>query len=105
MIVEHRTYTFAPLLIKGFLELYEARGHALHRKHLGRLVGYYTTEIGELGEIVQLWAFDDYADRSRRRAALWSDPAWLAFSAESPAPLAMHSRILVPTAFSPPPAG
>ena len=105
MIVEHRTYTFAPLLIKGFLELYEARGHALHRKDLGGRVGYYTTEIGEVGEIVQLWAFDDYADRSRRRAALWSDPAWLAFSAESPAPLAMHSRILVPTAFSPPPAG
>lgn len=105
MIVEHRTYTFAPLLIKGFLEQYTQRGHAIHRQHLGRLVGYYTTEIGELGEIVQLWAFDDYADRARRREALWSDPQWLAFCADSPAPLAMHSRILAPTAFSPMPVG
>ena len=105
MIVEQRTYTFAPLLIKGFLEMYEKRGHAVHRKHLGRLLGYYTTEIGELGEIVQLWAFNDYADRSCRRAALWSDPEWISFCAESAAPLAMHSRILVPTAFSPLPAG
>lgn len=101
MIVEQRVYTFSPLLIKSFLELYSTRGHALHRKHLGRLVGYYTTEIGELGEIVQLWAFDDFADRTRRREALWSDSEWLAFCAESPAPLSMHSRILLPTSFSP----
>lgn len=101
MIVEQRTYTFSPMLIKGFIQMYTERGHALHRKHLGRLVGYYTTEIGELGEIVQLWAFDDFADRARRREALWGDSAWLAFCAEAPAPLAMHSRILVPTSFSP----
>jgi len=101
MIVELRTYTFSPLVIKSFLELYTARGHALHRRHLGHLVGYYTTEIGELGEVVQLWAFEDFADRTRRREALWKDSEWLAFCAESPAPLAMHSRILQPTSFSP----
>lgn len=102
MLVELRCYTFAPGTIPGFLQLYEAQGLAVHRQHLGRLIGYFTSDSGDVNQVVHVWAFDDHADRARRRAALYADPAWLAFGANcSGLVQKMETRFLSPTAFSP----
>ena len=102
MIVEERNYTFLPAELAPFLELYGREGVHIHTRLLGRLIGYFRTEIGEnLSEVVHLWGFADMAERSLRRQALWSDPEWLAFAARSPVPIRMRNRILAPTAFSP----
>ena len=102
MIVEERNYTFSPVDLAPFLELYGREGVQIHMRLLGHLIGYFSTEVGEnLSEVVHLWGFADMAERSLRRQTLWRDPEWLAFAARSPVPIRMRNRILAPTAFSP----
>lgn len=102
MIVEERNYTLAPGRLGAFLQLFEAEGLALQRAHLGELVGYFTTETGTLNQVMHLWSFRDLDDRERRRAALWSDPAWVEYADKVlPWITAMETRLLRPTAFSP----
>jgi hypothetical protein len=83
MIVDLRTYSIRTGAMKEFLELYAREGRAVQTEHLGAPLGYYTTEVGELGQLVHLWQYTDMADRERRRAALDSDPRWLAYRAKS----------------------
>lgn len=102
MIYEERNYSFAPLNFRPFLRLFEDEGLALTCAHLGQLVGYFTAETGSLNTAVHIWAFEDLADRERRRAAMWNDPEWLAYSAKVlPWIVRMENRLLKPTGFSP----
>ncbi len=102
MLVELRCYTFRPGTLGRFLRAYEQEALEVHRRHLGRLLGYFTTDSGELNQVVHLWGFTDHADRAARRAALYADPVWLAFSERVAADvLRMETRFLSPTAFSP----
>ena len=75
MIVDHRTYELQPGRLRDFLALYEKEGLPVQLKHLGNLVGYYTTEVGNVNEIVHIWGYADLADRTKRRAAMAADPA------------------------------
>lgn len=102
MIVEERNYAFAPADLGPFLTLYERDGVHIHKRILGNLIGYFRTDVGnDLNEVVHWWGFKTLDDRAARRAALWSDPAWLEFAAGCPAPVRMRNRILTPTSFSP----
>ena len=75
MIFDHRTYELQPGRLRDFLALYEKEGLPVQKKHLGNLVRFFTTEIGIVNEIVHIWGCEDLADRTRRRAAMTSDPA------------------------------
>jgi len=79
MIVDQRTYTIQIGLLRDFLALYSAEGLHVQVEHLGPPLGYYTTEVGDVNEVVHLWQYADMADRERRRAALEADPRWLAY--------------------------
>ena|SRR6056297_837476 len=79
MIVEHRTYTFRPGTVPRWLALYESEGLPIQKRHLGRFIGLYVSEIGRLHTIVLIWAYDSLADREARRAKMAADPEWTAF--------------------------
>lgn len=79
MIVEHRTYTFTPGTVEGWLEKYRIEGLPIQKRHLNTFVGLYVSEIGLLHRTVLIWAYDDLADRERRRRAMYDDPEWQAF--------------------------
>lgn len=83
MIVEMRTYAVPVGLLDEFLSLYAAAGYTVQAKHLGEPLGYYTTEVGELGQVVHLWQYEDMADRQKRRTALMCDPEWLAYRSDA----------------------
>ena len=83
MLIDLRTYTLKVGSVRDFLALYAAQGLAVQTEHLGPPLGYYTTEAGELNQVVHLWQYLDMADRERRRAALESDPRWLAYRTKS----------------------
>ena len=85
MIVDLRTYTIRIGALREFLALYAAEGLAVQTQHLGAPLGYYTTEVGELGQVIHLWGYADMADRERRRAALEADPRWLAYRSKAAA--------------------
>lgn len=102
LILDERSYAIHPAHVRDYLDLYVAEGMALQVQHLGRLLGWFTTDTGTVNEVVHMWLYDDMADRERRRLALEADPQWWAFRAKtSPYVQSMRSRILRPTAFSP----
>lgn len=102
MIVEQRTYTLKPMSVGEWLKRYQEEGLDIQRPILGTLVGYFQSEFGALNQVVQMWAFEDYADRERRRAALKSEPRWAKYLASvAPLIVAQESRILIPAPFSP----
>jgi len=102
MIYEHRTYRLRNGTVPEYLRLVESEGIAIQRRHLGELVGYFSSEIGPLNEILHIWAFADLADRAQRRAALAADPAWQAFLPKIQVLIESgENKILKPASFSP----
>jgi NIPSNAP len=102
MIVEQRTYTLFPGKTPEYLRHYESEGLAIQTRILGRLVGWFTTEIGPLNQIIHMWAYDSFEDRARRRAQMAADPGWKAYIAKVlPLIQTQENKILNPTSFSP----
>jgi hypothetical protein len=104
MIVDHRTYTFRPGTMARWLKKYEQEGLPIQRKHLGTFLGLYTTEIGNLHQVVFLWGYASQGDREQRRAAMAADPAWDKFISEVwalDAIQAQEIKLLKPASFSP----
>jgi len=102
MIVEERIYTLHPGKVPEYLRLYEAEGLAIQTRILGRLIGYFSTEIGPLNQIIHMWGYDSFEERTRRRAVLLADPQWKAFVPKLQTLIeTMENKILVPAPFSP----
>lgn len=100
MLVEQRTYTTHPGKAQEYFAIYEAEGLAIQQRILGRMVGYYTTEIGELNQIIHMWAYTDLNERAERRAALMKDPDWQRYiSRAGSLVLRQESKILLPAPF------
>lgn len=100
MIVEQRTYTTHPGKIAEYFKHYEAEGLAVQKAILGRMVGFYQTELGPLNQIVHMWAYTDLNERAERRAKLFADPAWKAYLPKiTPLLVSMESKILLPAPF------
>ncbi|MCJ8322597.1 MAG: NIPSNAP family protein [Rhizobiales bacterium] len=104
MIVEHRMYSFKPGSVDAWLLKYEKDGLPVQKKHLGTFMGLYVSEIGVLHTSVLMWAYEDLADRERRRAAMYADPDWQKFISEIWALDAIQKQdvmIMNPASYSP----
>ena len=102
MIVEERIYSLQIGAVPEYLRLYEDEGLAIQRPILGRLVGYFSTEIGPQHQIVHLWAYKDMQERTDRRARLLADPRWKAYVQKTrPLQISQENKILIPAPFSP----
>src|SRR5258708_11026829 len=94
VIVEERTYTLHPGKTPEYLRLYQSEGMAIQTKILGRMVGYFTTEIGPLNQIVHMWGYDSFEERSKRRAEMQPEPAWTAHEANIQPSIRTHERTI-----------
>jgi hypothetical protein len=74
MIYEQRTYTLQPGKVPAFLEIFEREMLPVVTKHL-HMVGFWYTEIGELNQVVHMWAFEDLNHRATQRQKFLTDPA------------------------------
>jgi hypothetical protein len=83
MLFDVRTYTCRPGTIKKHLALYEKLGKSPQTKHLGQPFAYLVTETGNVNQYIHIWAYEDAADRAKRRAAMMADPDWMTFMEES----------------------
>ncbi len=83
MLVDVRTYTCRPGTIAKHLALYERLGKAPQGRHLGAPLAYLKCETGNPNEYVHMWVYEDAADREAKRAAMWADPDWVAYTQES----------------------
>ncbi len=75
MFYELRTYDFRPGDAVKYLDLFRREGLPLITDYLP-LIGYLVTEIGPLNRIHHIWAYQDLADRVKRRGRLMQDEAW-----------------------------
>jgi hypothetical protein len=101
-IFEQRTYRIKPAMVQDYLKLYHDEAMEVHCRYLGPSLGWFTTDIGGINEIVILWRYESYEDRERRRMALYADPQWLAFLPKTRDYIEhMENKILKPAFFSP----
>ena len=106
MLLDVRTYTCRPGTIKKHLAVYEEFGKAPQTKHLGQPLAYMTCETGDPNQYVHIWVYEDAGDRERKRAAMWADADWVAYTQESArlgALEAQENRLMVPVGFFPEP--
>ena len=102
MIVEERIYTLEVGKVPEYLRLYEQEGFPIQLPILGNLIGYYSSEIGDLNLIVHLWGYESFEERTRRRAELIANEGWKAYVEKvRPWIVRQENRILVPAPFSP----
>lgn len=101
MIIEKRTYTLHPGKTQEFLEMYEREGLPLHTKYLP-MAGYFISDIGTLNQVITMWRYESMAEREEKRAALYSDPDWIAFAPKTTHLIQkMETMIMRPTPWSP----
>ncbi|WP_322024859.1 NIPSNAP family protein [Burkholderia sp. BCC1977] len=102
MYYEMRTYTVQIGKMNEYLRHFEQEGLPVISRY-ATLVGWWYTEIGELNQVVHIWAYESLDDRIKRRTALYEDPDWLEKFVPKAFPMLekMESKLLRPAAFSP----
>ncbi|MEM8688189.1 MAG: NIPSNAP family protein [Pseudomonadota bacterium] len=104
MLLDVRTYRCRPGTINKHLALYEQMGKAPQFRCLGEPLIYLKTETGNPNEYLHIWVYENAGDREAKRATLWSDPEWLAYTQESAKLGALESqenKLMVPVDFCP----
>ncbi|KAL3858588.1 hypothetical protein ACJMK2_008860 [Sinanodonta woodiana] len=74
-VYELRCYSIIPKDMKHFLELSEKWMH-LRTVH-SKCIGYWTSEIGGINDVVHIWEYDNLSHRASVRQTLAKDPDWI----------------------------
>ncbi len=101
MVYEMRVYTLQPGKVPEFQALIEQEALPVISKY-SKLVGWWSTEVGPLNEVVHIWAYEDMNHRAQARAAQGEDPALQAFRPRAQAMIvSQYNKIMTPASFSP----
>lgn len=96
-----RVYTLLVGKVPEFQALFEKEALPAVSKY-SKLIGWWSTEIGPLNEVVHLWSYENMSHRERNRKVQGEDPQVQAFRLKVQGMiLAQHNRILTPASFSP----
>jgi hypothetical protein len=76
MIYELRTYTLRPGTLADMVKAASTVSRDIRGDNYGKLEGYWSTEIGPLNQVLHLWSYKDYDERTRLRADLSKNPRW-----------------------------
>lgn len=102
MIVNVRTYTLIPRKLPEYVALFGKYALPVMQRHGLELMGYYTSVVGPLNQVVHLWRYDSLADMERKRTARDADPDWAEFQRRTEGfLLAQEDKIMKPASFSP----
>jgi hypothetical protein len=103
MIHEFRRYTIKPGKLASYVETSGSIGRPIRGDRYGKLLGYWSTELGPLNQVVHLWEFSDLAARAAARAGLAKDERWVKEYLPASGPLldAQENMILVPFDWAP----
>ncbi len=104
MLLDVRTYRCKPGTIAAHLALYEKYGKPPQFRCLGEPLCYLKCETGDPNEYMHIWVYENAGDREAKRAALWADEEWLAYtrkSAELGALASQANKLMTPVKFCP----
>lgn len=101
MIYEMRVYTVLPGKVGEVNAIFERDGLPIIKEY-SKLVGWWSTEVGPLNQVVHLWAYDDAGHREKTRAAQNADPRLAAYRPKVLALIVSQTNMLLtPASFSP----
>jgi len=104
MIYELRTYNLMPGKVAEAMALYQAEGWPELAKWQKNLIGYFTSDISSLNQIVHLWKFESHDARDHQWTTLRATPAFAAFGAKlRPMLLSQDNKILKSAPWGPKP--
>jgi hypothetical protein len=103
MIIDYRAYTLHSGTVSAFMELFETEGLEPQVRICGNFLGLYRTEVGNINQIIMVFASQDLNDRQRRRDQLYQDPAFKAYLTKvRPFLRDQEVRLLTPSRCNPP---
>ena len=76
MIYDVRTYDIAPGKLKAYVDVFGTYGFPVAERHGLKLIGFFTSRIGRLNQVLHIWAYDDLNQMEKFRAARDADPGW-----------------------------
>lgn len=76
MIYELRTYTLRPGTVPDMVKAASTVSRDIRGNDFGKLEGYWFTEIGPLNQVMHLWSYSSYDERTRLRTELGKNPRW-----------------------------
>jgi len=102
VLYELRTYTLKPGTIGNMVKAASTVSREIRGDSFGKLEGYWTTEIGPLNQVMHLWSYSDFSERSRLRGELAANPRWTGEYLPLIRPLMMRQDIRLLNAVKPP---
>ena len=94
-LVNLRYYTIAPRKMGEFLEVFDRLAMPVLIETLGAPIGFYTSAVGPLNQVVHLWAYRDMTDMEARWAARDNHPDFPAYlKASAHLVVAQEDRLL-----------
>jgi hypothetical protein len=102
MLYELRTYTVKPGTIGEMVKAASTVSRGIRKDDYGKLEGYWMTEIGPLNQVMHLWSYKDFDERSRLRGELAKNPRWTGEYVPLIRPLLQRQDIRLLNAVKPP---
>jgi hypothetical protein len=102
MLYELRTYTVKPGSLGDMVKAASTMARDIRKDDYGKLEGYWLTDIGPLNQVVHLWSYADFSERSRLRGALSKNSRWTGEYLPLIRPLMMRQDIRLLNALRPP---
>lgn len=103
MIHELRTYVVHPGKAGEYVDKSGSIARPIRGDRYGKLVGYWSTELGPLNQVVHLWEYADLAARAEARAGLQQNERWVKeyLPVSGPLLVSQENAILAPADFCP----
>ncbi|MSO77396.1 MAG: NIPSNAP family protein [Alphaproteobacteria bacterium] len=97
MIIEMRNYQLKPGSVPTFEERF---GKALPvREKFSKLAAFWHTEVGELNQVIHVWPYASFEERTKVRAEASKAPGWPPDTREFV--VSQQSEVYLPAPFSP----
>ena len=77
MIYDVRTYDLKPGKVPEYMAVVREVGLPIRRDHGGRLVGWYYSVMGEINQVIHIWAYEDFGQMEEEGKAFRGDPRWI----------------------------
>jgi hypothetical protein len=102
MIYELRTYTVKPGALGDMIKAASTVSRDVRGDNYGKLEGYWSTEIGPLNQVMHMWSYNSYEERTKLRAELAKNPRWTGEYTPLIFPLLVRQDVRLLNAIKPP---
>src|SRR6201991_5391165 len=76
MLYELRTYTLKAGTLGDVVKAASTVSREIRGDNFGKLEGYWFTEIGPLNQVMHMWSYSSYDERTKLRGELAKNPRW-----------------------------